>query len=206
MVAHALTSSGWSPPPCASGAPRRTFRLTDACHARPSTALDQWERGRRLRRLAGCRWSHIFEATTAAGSLFREARADVAVVESDSADVDATNIVSPLVTAIPGVDHRAQLGRRPLPARRQAMIARRAGGRWAAPADARSVVRRGARAAAPVVDALADTRAHARSRTLSGHPHRQLRRYGPVRPALRGRQVDNAVVAVRLLEPLRRVA
>lgn len=152
-----------------------------------------------------------FEATTAAAFLvFRDAGVDAAVIEVGlGGRFDATNIVTPLATAITSIDldHQAQLGDS-----LAAIAAEKAGtikdgvpvvvGRLAG--EAREVVDRVAAAhGAPVVDAHAGTRVDARSNrgryrvaieTSAG-------RYGPLDLALAGRhQVDNAVVAVRLLE------
>jgi dihydrofolate synthase/folylpolyglutamate synthase len=59
-------------------------------------------------------WPTFFECTTAvAFDLFREARADVAVLEAGlGGRLDATNVVSPIATAIVSIDfdHQAQLG------------------------------------------------------------------------------------------------
>ena len=153
----------------------------------------------------------FFEATTAAGFvLFRAAQADLAVVEVGlGGRFDATNIVAPLVTAITSVDfdHQAQLG-----ATLAAIAAEKAGTIKPGvpvvigplPAEARAVVDDIARAqGAPVVDASANV--HVDRQTEDGHPLVTIttptRQYGPLRLALAGRhQVDNAVVAVRLLE------
>jgi dihydrofolate synthase / folylpolyglutamate synthase len=152
-----------------------------------------------------------FEATTAAAFVvFRSAPVDCAVIEVGlGGRFDATNIVTPLVTAITSIDfdHQEHLG-----GTLAAIAAEKAGtikpevpvvvGRM--PDDARTEIRRAAdRHAAPLVDAHADTRLVAQSRggryevTLDT----PVARYGPLLLALAGRhQVDNAVVAVRLLE------
>ena len=152
-----------------------------------------------------------FEATTAAAFLlFRAAGADVAVIEVGlGGRYDATNIVAPLVTAITSVDfdHQAQLG-----TTLSAIAGEKAGTIKPGvpvvvgplPDEAREVVEAVARAqGAPLVDARADVDIDARP----DHGHYQVtittptRRYGPLRLALAGQhQVDNAVVAVRLLE------
>jgi dihydrofolate synthase / folylpolyglutamate synthase len=152
-----------------------------------------------------------FEATTAAAFvLFRQAHVDVAVVEVGlGGRYDATNIVEPLATCIVSIaaDHEAQLGTSisgiaeekagiikpgvpvvagPLPAAAREVVGRVAAGR-----------------AAPVVDAFAETRvtATAHADTFEVVIETDRARYGPMRLALAGRhQVDNAVVAVRLLE------
>ncbi len=135
---------------------------------------------------------------------------EVAVIEVGlGGRYDATNIVAPLVTAITSVDldHQAQLGTT-LPA----IASEKAGtikpgvpvviGPLAK--EARAVVEAAAREqAAPLVDAFAGVGVAARldrglyEVTITT----PARRYGPLRLALAGRhQVDNAVVAVRLLE------
>ena len=152
-----------------------------------------------------------FEATTAAAFLlFRAAGADVAVIEVGlGGRYDATNIVAPLVTAITSVDfdHQAQLG-----TTLSAIAGEKAGTIKPGvpvvvgplPDEAREVVETVARAqGAPLVDAMAgvviDARPdHGRYQVTIATP---TGRYGPLRLALAGRhQVDNAVVAVRVLE------
>ena len=152
-----------------------------------------------------------FEATTAAAFLlFRAAGVDVAVVEVGlGGRYDATNIVAPLVTAITSVDldHQAQLG-----TTLSAIAGEKAGTIKPGvpvvvgplPGEAREVVETVARAqGAPLVDTLAgvvvDARPdHGRYQVTITTP---TRRYGPLRLALAGQhQVDNAVVAVRVLE------
>jgi dihydrofolate synthase / folylpolyglutamate synthase len=152
-----------------------------------------------------------FEATTAAAFLlFRAAGVDVAVIEVGlGGRYDATNIVAPLVTAITSVDfdHQAQLG-----TTLSAIAGEKAGTIKPGvpvvvgplPDEAREVLEAVARAqGAPLVDALADLVIDARP----DHGRYQVtittptRRYGPLRLALAGQhQVDNAVVAVRVLE------
>ena len=152
-----------------------------------------------------------FEATTAAAFLlFKTASVDAAVVEVGlGGRHDATNIVEPLVTAIVSVamDHEAQLG-----ASLAAIAFEKAGTIKPGvpvvvgplPAEARAVVEAVAvERGAPVVDAAAESRV---TETASGGVSRvtietPAGRYGPLQPALAGRhQIDNAVVAVRLLE------
>ena len=153
----------------------------------------------------------FFEATTAAGFvLFRRAGAQVAVIEVGlGGRYDATNIVAPLVTAITSVDfdHQAQLG-----TTLTAIAGEKAGTIKPGvpvvvgplPREARDRIDAIAREqAAPVIDALKGV--HIDVRPDRGRYEVTIatpaRRYGPLRLALAGRhQVDNAVVAVRLLE------
>jgi dihydrofolate synthase/folylpolyglutamate synthase len=132
-------------------------------------------------------------ATAAAFVLFDSSAVDIAVLEVGlGGRLDATNIVTPLVCAVTTIDfdHQAQLG-----STRQEIAAEKAGiikpgvpvvtGRL--PAAAEAVIDEVARAVeAPRVRAL-------ESVTLPGG----------VRPALAGvHQVDNAVVAIAILELL----
>ncbi|HXE79901.1 MAG TPA: folylpolyglutamate synthase/dihydrofolate synthase family protein [Vicinamibacterales bacterium] len=154
-----------------------------------------------------------FEAVTgAAFSLFARARVDAAVLEVGlGGRYDATNVVTPLAAAITSIayDHERYLG-----STLAAIAGEKAGiikpgvptviGRL--PPDARSVVAETcARQHAPLIDAWEDVTAEP-----SGGNHEVVRlqtpsfNYGEVRLALRGRhQIDNAVVAVRLLEIVR---
>jgi dihydrofolate synthase/folylpolyglutamate synthase len=139
----------------------------------------------------------FFEATTAmAFALFRDAQIEVAVCEVGlGGRLDATNVLEPLVTAITtiGLDHQQHLGDTI-----SAIAAEKAGiikpgvPVVIGPLDptARQVVETKALAAgAPVVEA--DLQA--------------LGRYGPPRLALAGaHQLDNAAVAVAILEELSR--
>jgi dihydrofolate synthase/folylpolyglutamate synthase len=150
-----------------------------------------------------------FEVATAAAFVaFRDAGADLAVVEVGlGGRLDATNVVSPMVTAITSIarDHEAQLGRR-----LDTIAAEKAGivkpgvavvvGPM--PAEAAHVIeaiaqQRGAALARPATVSaveMVDGVARATFETAAGV-------YGPVSLALRGRhQVDNAAVAVRVLE------
>lgn len=152
-----------------------------------------------------------FEATTAAAFLlFKTASVDAAVVEVGlGGRHDATNIVEPLVTAIVSVamDHEAQLG-----ASLAAIAFEKAGTIKPGvpvvvgplPAEARAVVEAVAvERGAPVVDAAADSRVTETTRAGVGLVaiDTPAGRYGPLPLALAGRhQIDNAVVAVRLLE------
>jgi dihydrofolate synthase / folylpolyglutamate synthase len=147
----------------------------------------------------------FFEVTTAiAFELFRRAAVDIAVIEVGlGGRLDATNVVSPDVTAITSIafDHEQFLGRTlrdialekagivkpgvpvvvgPMPAEAQAAITEVAG-----------------RQGAPIVQACEGV-------TWEGGSLRTPAcNYGPVQPALRGdHQVANAVVAVRVLEQL----
>ena len=218
MVAHALTSSGLV---TARYTSPHLVRLEErfAVDGRPvpgaslDTALDQVRNAVGQLQSAGTLTVEptFFEATTAAGFvLFREAGADIAVVEVGlGGRHDATNIVAPLVTAITSVDfdHEAQLG-----TTLSSIASEKAGTIKPGvpvvvgplPEQARAVVETVARErAAPVVDAFDGVGVVARP----DHGRYQVtittptRCYGPLRLALAGRhQVDNAVVAVRLLE------
>ena len=218
MAAHALTASGlvtarYTSPHLIHLEER--FAVDDRPVSRVAldAALDEVRDAVRRLQSAGTLTVEptFFEATTAAGFvLFRAAQADLAVVEVGlGGRFDATNIVAPLVTAITSVDfdHQAQLG-----ATLAAIAAEKAGTIKPGvpvvigplPAEARAVVDDIARAqGAPVVDASANV--HVDRQPDGGHPLVTIttptRQYGPLRLALAGRhQVDNAVVAVRLLE------
>jgi dihydrofolate synthase/folylpolyglutamate synthase len=153
----------------------------------------------------------LFEATTAAAFvLFRSAGAQAAVVEVGlGGRHDATNIVMPLVTAVTSIDldHQVQLGTT------LASVAFEKAGtiKPGVPVvvgplghEARDVIAREARQqAAPMIDAFSDV--HVDAQGIRGRYdviiETPTRRYGPLRLALAGRhQVDNAVIAVRLLE------
>jgi dihydrofolate synthase / folylpolyglutamate synthase len=155
----------------------------------------------------------FFECTTAvAFDLFRDARADLAVLEVGlGGRLDATNVVIPIASAITSIakDHEAQLGST------LASIAREKAGvmrpgvpviSGPLPPEARAVVEsESARVGAPLVDAVTAVEMTARGdgdrlavdvRTA----HRALR---AVRLGLAGRhQLDNAAVAVALLDAL----
>jgi dihydrofolate synthase/folylpolyglutamate synthase len=154
-----------------------------------------------------------FEVTTAAAfDVFRDARVDAAVVEVGlGGRFDATNIVAPIAAAITSIalDHERHLG-----STLRQIAYEKAGivkpgvpvviGRL--PRDAREVVERVCHEqSAPLIDALdgciVETgRVAGRTQLALKTPSR---RYGPLMLALRGdHQVDNAVVAVRLLETL----
>lgn len=153
----------------------------------------------------------FFEATTAvAFELFRRARVEVAVIEVGlGGRFDATNVITPAATAITsiGLDHREQLG-----STLESVAFEKAGiikpgtpvvvGR--VPAGARAVIERVAtERGAPLVRAFDDVgvsvNMHAGRVTLDVTTPQHD--YGPVTLALRGEhQVDNAVVAIRLME------
>lgn len=218
MVAHALTSSRlvtarYTSPHLVRLEERFAIDGRSVTGAALGAALDEVRRA--VSHLQSARALAVeptfFEATTAAAFvLFRDAMADVAVVEVGlGGRHDATNIVSPLVTAITSVDfdHQAQLG-----TTLSAIAGEKAGTIKPGvpvvigplPDEARAVVEAIARAqGAPLVDASADVEVLARPDrgrfevTLTT----PARRYGPLRLALPGRhQVDNAAVAVRVLE------
>ena len=218
MAGHALTSSGLV---TARYTSPHLVRLEErfAVDGRPvpaaslDAALDQVRSTVAELRSAGVLSVEptFFEATTAAAFvLFRAAGAQLAVIEVGlGGRYDATNIVAPLVTAITSVDfdHQAQLG-----TTLAAIAGEKAGtikpgvpvvvGPLAA--EARAVVEAAAREqAAPLLDAFAGVGvvAHLDRGHFEVTITTPVRRYGPLRLALAGRhQVDNAVVAVRLLE------
>jgi dihydrofolate synthase / folylpolyglutamate synthase len=218
MAGHALTSSGlvtarYTSPHLVRLEERFAVDGRPASAASLDAALDQVRTTVGQLRSAGTLKVEptYFEATTAAAFvLFQAAQAEVAVIEVGlGGRYDATNIVAPLVTAITSVDfdHQAQLGTT-LPA----IASEKAGTIKAGvpvvigplPKEARAVVEAAAREqTAPLVDAFAGVGVAARldrglyEVTITT----PARRYGPLRLALAGRhQVDNAVVAVRLLE------
>jgi dihydrofolate synthase/folylpolyglutamate synthase len=156
----------------------------------------------------------FFEATTAiAFELFRRASIDVAVIEVGlGGRFDSTNVITPVVTAITtvGLDHQEHLGNTveriafekagiakpgvPLVVGRlvpeaQAVVAAVAGERHAPLIEAAAGVE------------LTTTMESGRARVTMRTP---LETYGPSLLALRGEhQIDNALVAVRLLEQAR---
>jgi dihydrofolate synthase / folylpolyglutamate synthase len=157
----------------------------------------------------------FFEVTTASAfTLFRQHQVDIAVCEVGlGGRLDATNVLSPMATAITsiGFDHQQYLGTT-LPE----IAAEKAGtikpqtpvivGR--VPPEVRAVIAQVAREqAAPLIDA-------ARGVEIEVHPGRAdapqrvtvrtpTRRYESLELSLRGaHQIDNAIVAIRLLESL----
>jgi dihydrofolate synthase/folylpolyglutamate synthase len=152
-----------------------------------------------------------FEATTAAAFLlFRQAGIDVAVIEVGlGGRFDATNIVVPAATCITSIalDHEAQLG-----GTLASIAAEKAGTIKPGtpvvvgplPDDALDVVARAAKASgAPLVRACDGASVHAVTGAdgITIELTTPVARYGPLRLTLAGRhQVDNALVAVRLLE------
>lgn len=158
----------------------------------------------------------FFEVTTAAAFvLFREARVNAAVLEVGMGGrLDATNVVVPDACAIVSLsfDHEAYLGQT-LDA-----IAREKAGILKAgvpvvvgpvpPDAARAIAERSEAVGAPLIAAFEGVEHGAPVVTDDGRFQRfrlrtPRRDYGEVRLALMGRhQLDNAVVAVRLLETL----
>jgi dihydrofolate synthase/folylpolyglutamate synthase len=154
----------------------------------------------------------FFEATTAAAfEVFRRSAVEVAVCEVGlGGRLDATNVVSPIVTVITsvGLDHEQHLG-----PTLSAIAGEKAGiikrgiplviGRL--PADAEAVVAARARElAAPLVEAHDGATFTPIGNPSIGQPTRgrlvtPQRDYGELSVGLSGRhQIDNAVVAVRL--------
>ena len=218
MVAHALTSSGlvtarYTSPHLVRLEERFAIDGRSVSSLSLDAALDDVRSAVGRLQAAGTLTVEptFFEATTAAGFvLFRAAGARAAVIEVGlGGRYDATNIVTPLVTAITSVDfdHQAQLG-----TTLTAIAGEKAGTIKPGvpvvigplPDEARAVIDAIARQqAAPIIDAFDGVHVDARPRrgryevTIAT----PARRYGPLFLALAGRhQVDNAVVAVRLLE------
>ncbi len=154
-----------------------------------------------------------FEATTAAAFLlFADAGPDVAIIEVGlGGRFDATNIVVPEVVAITSIDfdHEAQLGNSLAAIAHEKAGIIKAGaalvvGRLAP--EARAVIDAAAAAAQVSAAHVSDMAVEARSR--GGRYEVVIRtpdaEYGPLLLALAGRhQVDNALVAVRVLETWR---
>jgi dihydrofolate synthase/folylpolyglutamate synthase len=157
----------------------------------------------------------FFEVTTAiALEAFRRAAVDVAVLEVGlGGRFDATNVVSPVATAIVSIDldHMTQLG-----PTRAAIAAEKAGiARAGVPmvagemaAEPMAVIEDVcALAGAPIVHAAEGVELELVSEEVDGRAEVRLitatRGYGPVRLGLAGaHQIANAMVAVRLLEEL----
>ncbi len=157
----------------------------------------------------------FFELTTAvAFEVFRTARVDVVVLEVGlGGRLDATNVATPLAGAITSIDfdHMAHLG-----TTLDAIAFEKAGvikpgmpvvAGPMAPGPRETIVGVAASRGAPLHDAFDGVTCEARvergrARLRLATPAHD---YGPVHLALRGRhQIDNAVVAVRLLELLDR--
>jgi dihydrofolate synthase / folylpolyglutamate synthase len=159
----------------------------------------------------------FFEVTTAIGfELFRRARVEFAVLEVGlGGRLDSTNIVTPVAVAITSIDfdHQQYLGNT-----LAAIAAEKAGVikqgipvvAGPLPAEAREVIVAAATAAGAVLieaeSGVAVESTCEEGRT-SVHIRTQVRDYGWVTLGLRGQhQVANALVAVRLLEELDRIA
>lgn len=185
---------------------------TDELRGVASQVRDTAERARRDGALA----THptFFEVTTAIGfELFRRAAVDVAVLEVGlGGRFDATNVVTPVASAIVSIDldHERFLGATiPEVAREKAGIVKPRiavvlGDRKpeAVVVIAQVCAERGARLvpAHEGIRAAAEMRADGRIVLDLETPRA---RYGPVELALRGRhQIQNAIVAVRLIEEL----
>lgn len=153
----------------------------------------------------------FFECTTAAAfELFRRARVEIAVLEVGlGGRLDATNIATPIATAITSIDfdHQAQLGDT-LDA-----IAREKAGIikpgipvvcGPLPPEAEAVVREiGTARGAPVIAALDAVRIVRHADRASVDVRSRMRSLEDVRMSLGGRhQLDNATVAVALLDEL----
>jgi len=157
----------------------------------------------------------FFEVTTAAAfEIFRRSAVDVAICEVGlGGRLDATNVLSPMACAITSIafDHEQYLGRT-----LAAIAGEKAGiikphtpvvvGNM--PAEARNEIRKAALSVdAPLVDAMDGVEVGTIELFPDGSQRFELRtpcrEYGAVHLALAGdHQVDNAVVAVRLLEQI----
>jgi dihydrofolate synthase/folylpolyglutamate synthase len=149
-------------------------------------------------------------ATAAAFELFRRARVDIAVLEVGlGGRLDATNVVTPLVTAITSIDfdHQAQLGNS------LEAIAREKAGIIKTgvpvvcgplPPEAAVVIRDIAeKKGAAVIDARQHAQIGAGDQDGTIDVRGELRTFTGVTLALKGRhQLDNAAVAVALLDQL----
>jgi dihydrofolate synthase / folylpolyglutamate synthase len=157
----------------------------------------------------------FFEVTTAAAfELFRRAAVEVAVCEVGlGGRLDATNVLSPVTTAITSIalDHEQYLGRTLAEiAGEKAGIIKRGVPVIVGEVDdeAAEVISRAARKCrAPVIRAREGTHVDSVSANADGSQTIELRtpsvNYGTITLSLAGlHQVDNAIVAVRLLESL----
>jgi dihydrofolate synthase / folylpolyglutamate synthase len=149
-------------------------------------------------------------ATAAAFELFRRARVDIAVLEVGlGGRLDATNVVTPLVTAITSIDfdHQAQLGNSlEAIAREKAGIIKRGVPVVCGPLppEAAVVIRDIAETqGAAVIDALQHAQIATGDQDGTIDVRSELRTLTDVTLALKGRhQLDNAAVAVALLDQL----
>jgi dihydrofolate synthase / folylpolyglutamate synthase len=153
----------------------------------------------------------FFEITTAAAfELFRRAHVDVAVCEVGlGGRLDATNVLEPVASAITtiGFDHQQYLGSTiEAIAREKAGIVKPGVPLVVGRMDARAaevIHLRAAEVGAPAIDAWDGVEVHAAQDPSRVHMRTPERDYGELTLALLGRhQIDNAVVAVRLLETI----
>jgi dihydrofolate synthase / folylpolyglutamate synthase len=150
-----------------------------------------------------------FEVLTAAALLhFRERKVEVAVLEVGMGGrLDATNVVEPAASAIVSVDldHEAYLGRTLAAIAREKAGVLRAGRATVlgplAPEARDAVARRAAEVGARVVDARAGTAIRQGPDGLEVETPRGT--YRGLRPLPGAHQVDNALVAINLLEEAR---
>ena len=151
----------------------------------------------------------FFETTTAAAfELFRRAHVEVAVCEVGlGGRLDATNVLEPMVSAITsiGFDHQQYLGNTiEAIAREKAGIVKPGVPLVVGRMDARAAAvihSRAAEVGAPAIDAWEGVEVRAAEDGSRVHIRTADRDYGELTLALRGQhQIDNAVVAVRLLE------
>jgi dihydrofolate synthase/folylpolyglutamate synthase len=151
-----------------------------------------------------------FEALTAAAFLhFRRRRVDVAVLEVGlGGRLDATNVSDPLASAIVSIDldHEAFLGRTLARVAREKAGVLRPGreaivGPLAEPAR-RAVLSAARRVGARITDAAADVSVEEVGARI--HVRTPSRSYPGLQPLPGAHQVDNLVVALRLLEAARR--
>ena len=149
-------------------------------------------------------------ATAAAFELFRRARVDIAVLEVGlGGRLDATNVVTPLLTAITSIDfdHQAQLGNSlEAIAREKAGIIKTGVPVVCGPLPPKAavVIRDIAEAkGAAVIDALQHAQIATADQDGTIDVRSELRTLAGVTLALKGRhQLDNAAVAVALLDQL----
>jgi dihydrofolate synthase / folylpolyglutamate synthase len=190
------------------GRPVGTVEMTDAVAA-VRRAVDE-------RRRAGALATEptFFEVTTAtAFEIFRRARVDIAVLEVGlGGRYDATNVATPRAAAITTIDfdHERFLGNTIAAIAGEKAGVIKAGMRVVVgetKAEAVEVIARACRERGAILLPAAEGVGAEVLRLEAGMAVVDLvtpvRRYGPLRLALRGRhQVQNAVVAVRLLEEL----
>jgi dihydrofolate synthase/folylpolyglutamate synthase len=225
MIATALQAAGWrvgryTSPHLTELRERFAVDGTPAADADLETAAEAVLAAEGALRLSGVVRSPMtfFELTTAtAFEHFRRSRVDVAVVEVGlGGRLDATNVVSPVVSAITNIDldHVEHLGDTLAKIALEKAGVMRAGTPAVVgvlPPEARAVVEGAAWSlGAPLVEAMEGVSTSSAlddaglTRLRLATPERD---YGTVTLSLRGaHQVGNAIVAVRVLEVLRRAS